>query len=205
MNEKQAAKQQADNLARILNESFGIMNTTKNLDTLKSRASYANTCINDLDDLVKKGLITVETPPDETRKLMWFGINERLEELSILVFDDILAKNNSYSSVKSAIGAISKVQRQLIEYKEALYKEGSNYTKTIESISKMHNKLQEEVFSGQLKIYLEKADKEEFKGNTKKAKDYYLDALHHIKTAGIDISKYKKDTDKIAFKIEKLS
>lgn len=195
--QKNAVKSEAlsafNSMARVVNESLELIYNTKNVETLKSRVSVAESYLTQMAEIEAQGYTFSDKPSSYVLSNLHNVANERIEILIRKEFDDLTIKKDAYPSVKSAISAISKTMQKIITLRQSLFTSGRNHDSISCNIDSIMVKLKTFIFEGKLKELIEKADKEELKGNIKKAKDFYLEALHLFKTEGADVSKYTKE------------
>lgn len=174
-------------------ESEKIVANSKNFDTKISRCDVILSNLAKLKDYQQKGYN------------FNFNISEKIEEYvhrrKVLIdfysktkVDEALKKAELAKTKSSKINNINKV---ILFLKDLEEKYGVNKTRTI-------NKLLKEIHSIELEDLILKAEKEEFKGNIKKAIDKYQDILFFLTNDDIKDSLQKDEFEKYETKIKQL-
>jgi len=199
---KKAYFEEYQSHVRVYNDSLELINKTKNIETLKSRYEVINDQIVEMKRIEDMGFNFGDRSANEIKENLPRFINDRIVEMAEYEFSEIYQKKDAYSSIKLAINALNKVQLKLIDYRNSLM-EGSSYNNSYKSIDNNINKIKEEVLIGQIKEFIDKAEKEAFKGNANKANDLYIDALFILKKADFSNETIAKIRKEIELKIEK--
>jgi hypothetical protein len=195
MNAKEGFLLESKSLARVINESIGIISSSKNLETIKSRYELIEKYVDRLIEIDNMGYSFTEKPPREMKNRFPGAINSRLLELAETEFKEAVNKKDTITTTREGIKLIEKTKQLIIEIRNMLYKNDDDYNEVYKKVDDIHTILKKEAIIGQIKELLEKADKETFKGNKKKAESYYMDALYLIKNCEYS-SEFSQSYDK---------
>lgn len=140
-----------------------------------------------------RGIDIISPPPSEI-------INNYREKKTDLVLSYIKSeienareKAELATTVNSGVNAFNKVLNKILELYELI--EDKSSLKTLEETVKRN------MFDFKIKRHIEDAEKSEFKGNVRKAQDFYMEALFLMEKENIENEELKK---KIQSKVEKL-
>lgn len=160
----------------IIDESINIIVNTENF---KTRINRINTVRENLDILdeeyLSKGVDIGNFRIDDMRNYLERMFNTAIEEEAL---KQVQKHMDKASLVKTATAKINNANKALLVLKEFYDDYGYIH----------HNKTEEInffIYESQLNDYVQKAEKEEFKGNNKKALDAYLDALFFVENEHI--------------------
>lgn len=126
---KRVQADQAKRHAEIINDSLRIIDTTRNIETLRSRVGVALSNIAQMEALESQGVSITERPISNTKIGLMEFANEKISAMAEELYKMTAAKHGSYSSPKTANNAIEKAQLKLVEYRESLYPEVMNSDK----------------------------------------------------------------------------
>lgn len=183
--------------ARIMQESYKIIDNSKNLSTKLSRC---DTIIQHAEELLRyeqKGIPTIQPSPSElitkTKQVKEDIIIKSLEE----DLERAMDKAALASTQSTKTSDLNKVILKIRDFKEILIDNNK-----INEIEKRANDLRHKI---QLEGFLEAAKKAEFKGQKSKAIDQYQEALYFLKSDNIDDESQKEKIEEIENKIKELS
>lgn len=182
--------------ARIINESLEIVQKSKNIDTILSRLDTIILHAHPLLRYEEKGIDIFPTLPSQlikqSRKMKEdFIIKHLMESLEL-----IQSKHKISNNLKKTVEGLSKVLLKIQDFKSKV----GPYPSLIEFEEKVNSLLRE----GQLKIYTDKAQKYEFKGQKKKALDAYYEGLYYLMHDNIDDAMQSQSISEIKNKIIEL-
>jgi hypothetical protein len=164
-----------NNIQRVLNESLELIKTSKNFKTRISRIDVAiDNCNTLLIEYWSKGLRLFDDPNQLINELQ-LARAEIIEDEIINRVENYLEKANSTKTVRSKITNAEKALYDLHLFKKEYDYSNLEMEQTIKTF--IHNV--------QFDEFILNAEKNEFKGNTKKAIDQYQEALFFLKKDGI--------------------
>jgi hypothetical protein len=178
MNAREGFLNESKSIANVINGSIGIIKTSKNLDTIQSRYDVIIECVDRLIEIFNMGFSFTDKNPNDMKNQFPGAVNSRFLELAENIANDTIAKRDSIITIKEGLKLLEKAKTFVLECRNRLYKKDEEYDDYFRKIDKILIQLKKEIIVGQIKELLEKADKEEFKGNHKKAKDIYMEALY---------------------------
>lgn len=161
---------------RIIQDSLGIVKSSRNLDTKLSRIQVAIDHLRALQNYERRGIETILPPPSEAIRNYERKRQEEIAAHAKIVHEAALAKVGVATTSKSKITALSK---GLLKLRELAQHSSSNVRPLAEN-------LQEQIAKVTMSDYLEKARKAEFKGQNKKALEQYYEALYFLKHDDVD-------------------
>jgi hypothetical protein len=161
---------------RIIQDSQKIVESSRSLDTKRSRIQVALDHLKALQNYERHGIETILPPPSEAIRNYERKYQEEIAAYAKIVHEDALAKAGVGTTSKSKIAALSK---GLLKLRQLTQHSSSNVRPLTES-------LQEQIAKVTMSDYLEKARKAEFKGQTKKALEQYYEALYFLKHDDVD-------------------
>ncbi len=183
-------------LARIINESMEIVDKSKNLETRMARLDLVGNYCKELAKYHQKGIKTIDPSPIEFARAATELKDKIIQEHCSNIIHEATQKVTVATTPKSKINLLSKARMQLRELKN--HAENDHF---IDVFDKTLSRMIQEV---QLDEFMEKAQKAAFKGNKKKALDWYYEALYFLRHDDIDDSKQKSEISTIEQKIKEL-
>ncbi len=163
----------------IIEESFGIVENTKNFKTKMGRLDTIEKSFNILQhEYITKGITINNFDSNEIINYI-----EEVHELrAIAVEEEVIKQTQKHMDkaklVKTATSKVNNANKALLVLKQFQDDYGYANPYKLEEIGLF-------IFESQLNEIRTKAEKEEFKGNNKKALDLYLDALFFIKNENV--------------------
>jgi len=190
------ALQNVVSFTEIFEDSYRIIESSKNIDTIISRYDL----IIDKAETIYRGWDTfghikftadefVENSKDDKDQAIINHLNSELEKAKL--------KSKEAQTIASKISPFKKLKTLV----EKLYRETYNKKKDIELFSQL---LEAAINAIKYDDFIEKAKKFEFKGNNSKALDNYFEALYTLRTDNIEDSNQLKQIHKLEAKIRSL-
>lgn len=158
---------------RVYEESGQIINNSKNIDTIGSRARIIFEHLRRFYEFEKKGIDFMEPKASIMLQNLPREIDERFREVLQENIKDLLFKAKINPSPKSKITILSKGLLQIESAKK--------YLSNNNSLNDIQKELNAIIHKIQLDVFLESAQKAEFKGAKKKALEYYYEALYFLR------------------------
>ena len=163
---------------KVIQESKDIINSSKKLDTVLSRLDTIVMHAQELRKYEDAGISLLTPPPSDL-----ISYTEKKKDDMIISFthkdvDGWMVKADSAASPKTQITQASKALAIIMEAKKKLldpYK-----------LNELELRTKKYIHDTQFGIYIDAAQKAEFKGQKKKAIDQYQEALYFLKTDDID-------------------
>ncbi len=181
---------------RIINDSLGIIKSSKNLDTILSRIDLVRDRATLMLPYEEKDIATMTPLPSliisESYNLEIKAIEKYMENTSA----EAMLKSKAAKTTKTKIAPLVKALVKIKERERHVLSSQfiNNYAKPIEEL----------ISNLQLSEHLEKARLAEFKNQTKKALDYYYNALYFIRHDDISDENQAREIDAIEKKILEL-
>ncbi|MCZ2260629.1 hypothetical protein [Sporosarcina sp. G11-34] len=183
-------------LVRIIKESNDLVESTKNFKTKIGRLDIIETHLQTLDkDYYSKGIKVLSTPPQEILHEVRAKRVEAIEEEALLQTQKSMDKAHL---AKTATTKINNANKALLTLKQ--FQDEYEYTSKELSVS-----IIKYIHQTEYEDLLIKAEKEEFKGNKKKAIDRYQDVLFFLMKDDIDDDIQAVEIMALENKIEELS
>jgi len=162
---------------RIIRDSNEIVRKSKNIETIISRSNLAIDHLNELSEFDKYELV-------ETNFASFAEAFSMMKEELILNrlkvnYETIKEKLLTLSTTNAKVNQLNKLKVEVQKYYPLI----KNYEGDVNHFLHVIEKEISKVKNDEL---LDKARKNEFKGNKKKALDYYYEALYSLKTDKID-------------------
>lgn len=162
--------------ADIIQESLDIINNTKNFNTRIGRIDTVNQNIDILEDeYLSRGIMVNDLDSDDLRGDLEDLRNASIEEE---VLNKVQKNMDKASLVKTATAKVNNANKALLVLKEFNNDYGYINEQKVEEIKRF-------IYESQLNEHIQKAEKEEFKGNDKKALDSFTEALYLTKNDGV--------------------
>lgn len=187
-------KQMIDRHLQIIDESEYLILTSKKFETKISRADVILDNIYRLKDYAQRGY-RFEIDLDEYEERFIILKNRLIEEFAQNKVDGYLQKAALAKTLNSKINNANKALIHLSDMKKNYGYENEELEAEIKNF----------IHKAEYDDLLEKAEKEEFKGNYKKAVDRYKDILFFLRRDDIDDSLQQNEISHIEAKIEELS
>jgi hypothetical protein len=183
-----------DNILRVLDESIELIKTSKNFKTRINRIDVAlDNCNTLLIQYWSKGLRLFNDPNQLINELNLVRSEIIEDEISNKV-ENYLEKANHTKTVRSKITNAEKALYDL-----HLFKKDYDYTNL-----EMEQSIKSFIHKVQFDEFILNAEKNEFKGNTKKALDQYQEALFFLKKDDIPLEDQSEIINRLENKVNSL-
>jgi len=163
---------------RIITESIELIQKSKNIKTRLGRCNDATRHLEALLPYERKGIPTLSPNPSELIGTVQAMRNEVILEHIQSEVDKALIKLDVASTLRGKLGPLEKALAVVAEYRPELDDQAQ--------ADRIENDLRHRLHRYQFEDMREKATKAEFKGQTKKAIDAYMDALFFLKNDDYD-------------------
>ena len=168
----------AQQVIRIMEESTSIIEKTKKYDVAISRCDLIKEKLELLVPYEKKGICFFNKSIEDIKGQFVELKNEKRFELIEPKIKSLVQKANTSTTIGTKTGNFNKAIVEIEEKIDLFDDRHINYKKFMNELTEKRNEYHNQILKIKYNDFIENGKKEEFKENTKKALDKYLEALY---------------------------
>jgi len=163
---------------RIIEESASIAEKTKKYDVAISRCDLIIEHFESLIPYEKKDITFMSTSLNDAIDKTIESKNEKIFELLEAKIKSFIQKANTSTTIGTKTGYFNKAIAEIVEIIDLFDDRHISCKKFKDELTEKRNEYGNQILKIKYNDFIENGKKEEFKGNTKKALDKYLEALY---------------------------